>query len=157
VGDYSYRNTRLHGPRWLLAGDAAGFIDPIFSTGVFLAIHGGERAAAAIDFALRHPWLARIRFAMYAHNLNSLMDRYLRFVSAWYSAEFVDVFTAENPPAQIPQAVNSVLGGNIHPNFGVWWRLQLFYLVLWIQKRHPIVPRLEDQKDEPANPLAAVT
>jgi flavin-dependent dehydrogenase len=157
VGDYSYRNTRLHGPRWLLAGDAAGFIDPIFSTGVFLAIHSGERAATTIDFALRQPRFAQIRFAWYALSLNRLMDRYLRFVSAWYTAEFVDVFTTPKPPAQIPQAVNSVLGGNIDPSFAVWWRLQLFYLVLWIQKRHPIVPRLDDPKEEPASPIATVT
>ncbi len=157
VGDYSYRNTRLHGARWLLAGDAAGFIDPIFSTGVFLAIHSGERAAAALDFSMRHPRFAKIRLAWYSRGLNRVMDRYLRFVSAWYSAEFVDVFTTPKPPLQIPQAVNSVLGGNIHPSFSVWWRLQLFYLVLWIQKRHPLVPRLDDEKDEPAAEVAAVT
>lgn len=150
IGDYSYRNTRMHGPRWLLAGDAAGFIDPIFSTGVFLALHSAEQAAATLDFALRHPLLGRIRMASYARDLNRQMNRYLRFVSAWYTEEFVDVFTAANPPLQIPQAVNSVLGGNIHPNFGVWWRLQLFYLVLWVQKRHAIVPRLEAMNAEPA-------
>src|SRR6266513_2904868 len=38
AGDYSYRNERLHGDRCLLAGDAAGFIDPVFRSGVFLAI-----------------------------------------------------------------------------------------------------------------------
>ena len=148
VGDYSYRNTRFHGPRWLLAGDAAGFIDPIFSTGVFLAIHSAEQAASALDCALRRPWLRAIRFAWFARGLGILMNRYLRFVSAWYSEEFVDVFTTPEPPCRIPQAVNSVLGGNIHPNFSVWWRLQLFYLVLWIQKRHPIVDKLEPLNDE---------
>ncbi len=155
VGDYSYRNTRLHGPRWLLAGDAAGFIDPIFSTGVFLALHSGEQAAGVLDFALRHPLLGRLRMARYARGLNRLMNRYLRFVSAWYTEEFVDVFTTPKPPLKIPQAVNSVLGGNIHPRFGVWWRLQLFYLVLWIQKRHALCPRLEDMKDEAAPEMAA--
>ena len=157
AGDYSYRNTRLHGSRWLLAGDAAGFIDPIFSTGVFLALHSGEKAAAVIDLALRRPLLGRLRMASYARGLNRLMNRYLRFVSAWYTDEFVDVFTTPKPPFQIPQAVNSVLGGNIHPRFGVWWRLQLFYLVLWIQKRHALVPRLEAMKDEDAPEMAAVT
>jgi flavin-dependent dehydrogenase len=152
VGDYSYRNTRLHGDRWLLAGDAAGFIDPIFSTGVFLAIHSAEQAANAIDTALRRPWLRSIRFAWYARRLNSLMNRYLRFVSAWYTDEFVDVFTTPKPPLQIPQAVNSVLGGNIHPSFSVWWRLQLFYLVLWVQKRKKIVPTLDETIDGPAAP-----
>jgi flavin-dependent dehydrogenase len=156
IGDYSYRNTRLHGPRWLLAGDAAGFIDPIFSTGVFLALHSGEKAAAVLDFALRHPLLGRLRMAAYARGLNRLMNRYLRFANAWYTEEFVDVFTTPSPPLQIPQAVNSVLGGNIHPRFGVWWRLQLFYLVLWIQKRHALVPRLEAMKDEAAPGVAVV-
>ena len=144
VGDYSYRNTRLHGERWLLAGDAAGFIDPIFSTGVFLAIHSAESAVATIDIALRRPWLRRFKFAQYSRGVNRLMNRYLRFVSAWYTDEFVDVFTTPKPPLRIPQAVNSVLGGNINPSFSVWWRLQLFYLVLWLQKRKGIVPKLDD-------------
>ncbi len=147
VGDYSYRNTRLHGDRWLLAGDAAGFIDPIFSTGVFLAIHSAEKAVNAIDAALRHPWQRSVRFWQYQRGLNKLMNRYLRFVSAWYTDEFVDVFTTPRPPFKVPQAVNSVLGGNIHPSFGVWWRLQFFYLVLWVQKRKQIVGKLDDLQD----------
>src|SRR5207244_12951614 len=43
-GDYSYRNTKFFGDRWLLAGDAAGFIDPVFSSGVLLAVMHGEIA-----------------------------------------------------------------------------------------------------------------
>jgi len=150
VGDYSYRNTRFAGPRWLLAGDAAGFIDPIFSTGVFLAVHSGARAAEALDTALKRPWLRWWKFSRYARNLNSLQNRYLRFVSAWYTEEFIDVFTTPKPPCRIPQAVNSVLGGNIHPNFSVWWRLQLFYLVLWVQKRWQIVGRMPPEEETPA-------
>ncbi len=53
TGDYSYRNRRLTGQRWMLAGDAAGFLDPIFSTGVFLALHSGEQCAG------RARWRAR--------------------------------------------------------------------------------------------------
>lgn len=48
-GDYSYRMDRLAGPGWLLTGDALGFVDPIFSTGVDVACHSAEAAAAAID------------------------------------------------------------------------------------------------------------
>jgi len=144
VGDYSYRNTRFAGSRWLLAGDAAGFIDPIFSTGVFLAIHSGEKAALAVDGSMRRPWSRALRFWAYARDLNSLMDRYLRFVSAWYTKEFVDVFTAPDPPFQIPAAVNSVLAGNIHAGWSVWWRLQLFYITLKVQKRFPLLPRFEE-------------
>src|SRR6266550_1329787 len=53
AGDYSYRNTNLCGDRWLLAGDAAGFIDPVFSSGVFLAIMSAEKAADTLDEVLR--------------------------------------------------------------------------------------------------------
>jgi flavin-dependent dehydrogenase len=154
VGDYSYRNTRLHGRRWLLAGDAAGFIDPIFSTGVFLAIHSAERATEAIDLALRHPRLGVLRFAAYAWSLRRTLNRYLRFASAWYTAEFIDVFSTPRPPFQIPQAVNSVLGGNIRPSFAVRWRLAFFYLVLWIHKHHPIVPTLPEESEATPTALA---
>jgi flavin-dependent dehydrogenase len=41
TGDFSYRNSRLTGDRWLLAGDAAGFVDPVFSSGVYLALLSG--------------------------------------------------------------------------------------------------------------------
>jgi flavin-dependent dehydrogenase len=53
AGDYSYRNTKLCGHRWMLAGDAAGFIDPVFSSGVFLAIMSAEKAADVLDEILR--------------------------------------------------------------------------------------------------------
>lgn len=155
VGDYSYRNAQLHGARWLLVGDAAGFIDPIFSTGVFLAIHSAEKAAHAVDGALRRPWTRALRFAWYARGTNRLMDRYLRFVSAWYTDEFVDVFTTPKPPFRIPQAVNSVLGGNIHPSFSVWWRLQLFYLVLWLQRRKWIQVNPQTPSTSPQSPESA--
>ena len=53
AGDYSYRNKNLFGDRWLLAGDAAGFIDPVFSSGVFLAIMSAEKAADSLNEILR--------------------------------------------------------------------------------------------------------
>src|SRR5438309_5224336 len=55
AADFSYRSTKLHGERWLLAGDAAGFIDPIFSSGVFLAVFSGDQCADALHDVLDHP------------------------------------------------------------------------------------------------------
>ena len=55
AADFSYRNTKLSGERWMLAGDAAGFIDPVFSSGVFLAVLAGEQAADALHVVLDHP------------------------------------------------------------------------------------------------------
>ena len=47
-GEYTFRFERAAGPRWLLTGDAAGFIDPIFSSGVMVALRSSALAARAI-------------------------------------------------------------------------------------------------------------
>lgn len=142
TGDYSYRNTRLTGPRWMLAGDAAGFIDPVFSTGVFLAIASGEQTADAIHIALDQPKKAAGLFARYEKRFNRVMDLYLRFVNSWYQHEFIEVISSPTRHFHLPQAVNAVLAGNISGGFAIWWRMQLFYLVVFLQKFATLVPRL---------------
>jgi flavin-dependent dehydrogenase len=142
TGDYSYRNARFAGERWLLTGDAAGFIDPVFSTGVFLALASGEQAADAIDAVLREPKRRAKLFGRYEKSLNRVMDLYLRFVNSWYSQEFVEVIASPEPRFDLPGAINAVLAGSITGSFSIWWRMQLFYLVVFVQRFHPLVPRL---------------
>ena len=55
TGNYSYDSTRMGGPGWVMVGDAFAFLDPVFSSGVYLAMSGAEQAAAAVDAALREP------------------------------------------------------------------------------------------------------
>lgn len=142
AGDYSFRHRHLAGPRWLLAGDAAGFIDPIFSTGVFLAVHSGEQCADMLHEVLTHPARRRRLFKNYERGLHRLMNMYLRFVTAWYRPEFIDVFTNPNQRFQLASAVNSVLAGNVDGGFAIWWRMQIFYLVLFLQRFAALCPRL---------------
>jgi flavin-dependent dehydrogenase len=141
AADFSYRSTQLTGDRWMLAGDAAGFIDPVFSSGVFLAVLGGEQAADALHVVLDHPRKRRKLFARYASNINKAMDVYLRFVDAWYSKEFIEVFLHPQDLFQIPPAVNAVLGGNIGDSFAIKWRMWVFYLLVRLQKYIPLCPR----------------
>ena len=156
TGDYSYRNTRLVGPRWMLAGDAAGFIDPVFSTGVFLAIASGEQCADAIHAALTKPARAPKLFSAYERRLNRVMDLYLRFVTAWYQHEFIEVISYPLQRFNLPAAVNAVLAGNINGGFSIWWRMQLFYLVVYLQKFATLCPRLSlvpsPKSPQPADP-----
>ena len=141
AADFSYRNTKFTGDRWLLAGDAAGFIDPVFSSGVFLAVLAGEQAADILDIVLDAPRKARRLFARYEKVLNRAMDVYLRFVDAWYSKEFIEVFLHPQDILQIPPAVNAVLGGNVGTSFAIKWRMEIFYLLVRIQKYFPLCPR----------------
>ncbi|MBA3609619.1 MAG: tryptophan 7-halogenase [Chthoniobacterales bacterium] len=157
--DFSYRQARLTGERWMLAGDAAGFIDPVFSSGVFLALLAGEQAADILDVVLDHPRKALRLFARYERILRRAMKGYLRFVEAWYSKEFIEVFLSPQDVLQIPPAVNAVLGGNISGSFGIRWRMSAFYFIVWLQRYLPLCPRrtlvAPTAAPQPALPSAA--
>jgi flavin-dependent dehydrogenase len=162
AADFSYRSTRLTGDRWMLAGDAAGFIDPVFSSGVFLAVLAGEQAADVLHELLDRPEKTRKLFARYERNINKAMDVYLRFVDAWYSKEFIEVFLHPQDIFQIPPAVNAVLGGNAGTSFAIKWRMWIFYSIVWLQRYLPLCPRrtLVPQKEvasAPAEELEAVS
>jgi geranylgeranyl reductase family protein len=143
AADFSYRSQKLTGDRWLLAGDAAGFIDPVFSSGVFLAVLAGEQAADVLHEVLDHPKRARRLFRHYERLINRAMDVYLRFVESWYAGkEFVEVFLTPTQLFQIPPAVNAVLAGNIGNRFAIRWRMELFYLIVRLQRKWTLCPRL---------------
>jgi flavin-dependent dehydrogenase len=144
AGDYSYRNKRLTGERWLLVGDAAGFIDPVFSSGVFLAMMSAEKAADTLDEVLRDESQRPRLFRKYSRTVNRVMDIYLTFVNAWYqrSREFLEVFLNPTETMQIAAAVNAVLAGNSGKSFPVKWRMWVFYFFVYAQRFFAFSPRL---------------
>lgn len=158
AADFSYRSTQLTGDRWMLAGDAAGFIDPVFSSGVFLAVLGAEHAADALHVVLDNPRKRKKLFASYERTINKAMDVYLRFVDAWYSKEFIEVFLHPQDILQIPPAVNAVLGGNVGDSFAIRWRMWIFYTLVRLQRYLPLCPRrtLVPQKQSAAAPAEAL-
>lgn len=74
IRDYSYRATRVSGPGFFLVGDAAGFIDPIFSIGVVLGMYSASAAAWAIDRTLRSPERAGHYRAIYSSQHQQRME-----------------------------------------------------------------------------------
>ena len=152
AADFSYRNSKLAGDRWLLAGDAAGFIDPVFSSGVFLAVMAGERAADTLQIVLDHPEKRRRLFARYEKAVQRAMKVYLKFVNAWYSKEFIEVFLHPQDFLQLPPAINAVLGGNEGSSWPIRWRMAVFYTIVRLQKYIPLCPRrtLMPQKNDSA-------
>jgi len=157
AGDFSYRNTRLAGERWLLAGDAAGFIDPVFSSGVFLAIMSAEKAADTLEEVLRDESKRSRSFNKYSRTVNRIMDIYLTFVNSWYrnGKEFLEVFLSPSDTVQIAAAVNAVLAGNDGKSLAIKWRMWLFYFFVWVQRHFPIVPRLSLVPKQMASPSSA--
>ena len=144
ASDFSYRNTTLAGDRWLLAGDAAGFIDPVFSSGVFLAVMSAEKAADTLNEVLADESKRARAFRKYSNAVNRVMDIYLAFVNAWYerSKEFLEVFLNPTETMQIAAAVNAVLAGNEGRSLAIKWRMWLFYFFVYAQRFVALSPRL---------------
>jgi flavin-dependent dehydrogenase len=67
--DYSYLPDRVAGPGYYVVGDAAGFVDPIFSIGVVMALYSGHLAAWAIDRSLRRPNQAEMTRRIFARQM----------------------------------------------------------------------------------------
>jgi clorobiocin biosynthesis protein Clo-hal len=86
IRDWSYVCRRFHGPGFLLAGDAAGFVDPLFSTGVFLALNGGSRAAEAADRILSGRREEEATGLEYQAAYRSFLDVVFSFVRYFYDA-----------------------------------------------------------------------
>ena len=149
TGDYSYRTKALFGDRWMLVGDAAGFIDPIFSSGIFLAVLGAEQAVDALESVLVRPSRRRQAFTKYQRNMRRVLKIYLDFVRAWYRQEFVETVLNPTDILEIVPAVNAVLAGNVDDSFALTWRLALFRMIVRIQRFVPLCPRLSLQSDPP--------
>jgi flavin-dependent dehydrogenase len=86
----SYVSRRMVGHGWLLVGDAAGFIDPILTPGVQLAVQFGQLAAVAIDAALRGDPRASRALGEYEHRLRRQLRTYRWLTDNLYAAARAD-------------------------------------------------------------------
>ena len=146
VSDYSYVSRKLVGDRFVLVGDAAAFIDPVFSTGVYLGIVGAFRAAEAIDGALRSGRFERSQFLGYERETQKNVATYRRFVKGFYTPEFVDVLMSPSDWLSLRAAITSLLAGFGVDRFDVNWRVQVFRAIARANKRLGFVPRVLEHR-----------
>jgi flavin-dependent dehydrogenase len=86
--DYCYYSDAVTGAGWLLVGDAAHFIDPIFSGGTFLALCSGLQGAKTVDRLLNEPRRADELLLSYANLYKTGYDSYTRLISAYYESGY---------------------------------------------------------------------
>lgn len=91
--DYCYYADTITGPGWLMVGDAACFLDPLFSGGVTLAAATGLRAADTVDRVLREPALETELGDAYSSFLKTGYDTYARLIYAHYRSQFSIITT----------------------------------------------------------------
>lgn len=95
--DYSYRATRCAGDGWVLVGDAYGFLDPLYSSGVLLALKGGQMAADAIAAGLAKGDTSAEQLGSWQHEFNKGMDRMRRLVIEYYEGFSFGRFVKQHP------------------------------------------------------------
>ncbi len=142
TSDFSYHNRRLVGPRLLRVGDAAGFMDPIFSSGVFLAMFSGKLAAELVRKSLDEKSDGRRRMAAYEKRVHTAMQFYLEMVEKFYTTPFMEVFLEPREKFDLPAVVNALLAGELEGGWKMRWRLRVFFLIVKLQSRWPLVPRI---------------
>ena len=95
--DYSYRASRCAGEGWVLVGDAYGFLDPLYSSGVLLALKGGSMAADAITEGLAKGDTSAAQLGKWSGEFNRGMDRMRRLVCEYYDGFSFGRFVKKHP------------------------------------------------------------
>ncbi|HWW61395.1 MAG TPA: NAD(P)/FAD-dependent oxidoreductase [Thermoanaerobaculia bacterium] len=139
--DFSYRMRNLAGPNFALIGDAAGFLDPIFSTGVFMAMSSADLAASAIAKRLQSGSMRALE--RYERELTCAMGKYFRFIDQFYRREFLEVLMQPTDKWGLLQTIIGIFGGDIFVRRDNRLKIALFFALVKIQKwRGGIAPRI---------------
>jgi len=114
TGNWSYRCRQFYGDRFLLVGDAAGFIDPLFSTGVLMAAYGGRYAAQAIDAALAASDFSANRFAEYQQQALQGADLFKKLVHEFYGESLRKLLVHSAAHPATCAVITSMLAGDVY-------------------------------------------
>lgn len=126
TGNYSYTCSRMCGPGWVMVGDAYAFIDPVFSSGVYLGMNSAEQAAEVVDGALREPTReAGLQLRM-QRRIGRGLKHFSWFIYRFNTPMMQRLFNQPSNRWQIEQAVISMLAGDVFDNPAVTRRLRLF-------------------------------
>jgi len=132
TGNFSYAAERNHGPNHVLLGDAFAFVDPVFSSGVMLAMQGGVAAAEAIDTCLREPRRAQAALKDYDRLARKGPAVFSWFIYRMTNPIMRDLLMEPRNILRMKEALLSVLAGDIYGRTPIWTALRLFKFVYYL-------------------------
>lgn len=109
IQGYSANVKTLHGKHFALLGNAAEFLDPVFSSGVTIALHSARLASRLIASGLQGQAVDWQR--EFADPLMVGVNAFRTYVNGWYDRSFQDVIYARNPQPEIRRMLSSILAG----------------------------------------------
>jgi flavin-dependent dehydrogenase len=142
LADFSYRCAPYAGPGYFLVGDAAVFVDPIFSTGVCMGMMSGVEAARGISALLRGASAETVR-RKYIRFVNGSSSVFFRLIDLYYQHSFRELFLNGEGPLRVHDAAMSLLAGYVfpRPSFALRWRMKLLEFFVRLNRYVPLVPR----------------
>jgi flavin-dependent dehydrogenase len=132
TGNYSYECTHPCGERYLLAGDAYAFIDPVFSSGVLFAMQGGAAAAEALDLALREPARRAAALRRFARVSRHGPQAFSWFIYRMTRPAMQALFMDPHNPLRMREALLSLLAGDIYGETPIWNALRAFKMLYYL-------------------------
>lgn len=157
TGNFSYLSERNHGDSYLLLGDAFAFIDPVFSSGVWLAMKGGVLGAEAVDTCLRRPEQRMRALKQFDRAMRHGPRAFSWFIYRVTNPIMRDFLMGPRNVFRVKEALLSVLAGDIYGKTPIWPSILAFKALYyaanvlqprrayaaWKQRRHNI-RRVED-------------
>ncbi|WP_068637187.1 NAD(P)/FAD-dependent oxidoreductase [Thauera butanivorans] len=132
TGNFSYAAERNHGPNYLMLGDAYAFVDPVFSSGVWLAMNSGLMASETIDTCLREPARASAALQHFDRRMKHGPKVFSWFIYRMTNPIMRDFFMGPRNAFRTQEALLSVLAGDIFGKTPIWpsvWAFKALYYV----------------------------
>jgi flavin-dependent dehydrogenase len=129
AGNYSYTCREMTGKRWIMAGDAFAFVDPIFSSGVFLAMHSARHASDVVDTALREPAREAQAQRAFDRRIRRGVRSFSWFIYRFNSPAMQHLFAQPSDVWDLRRGVISMLAGDVFDSPRVMSKLRLFKMV----------------------------
>ncbi len=120
TGNYSYLSQRNHGRNYVMIGDAYAFIDPVFSSGVWLAMKGGVAAAEAIATCLKQPEQAQAALQKFDALMRHGPREFSWFIYRISNPTMRDMFMSPSDKYRMKEALLSMLAGDIYDDTPIW-------------------------------------
>ncbi len=141
AANFSYRTDPAIGDRFVCVGDAIAFVDPIFSSGVYIATQSAELSSAEIIKAFRDNRFEARRFRDYERRIRNGMKPFQRFIRNFYDPSFVEMFLKPREFAGMVDSVTGVLAGGAFLRRSLRMRisLEVFFTIVrinrWVRRR----------------------
>ena len=151
TGNYTYTSQRSYGNGYMLVGDAFAFIDPVFSSGVYLAMSSAELGADVVDGCLRNPGQAAKLLRAHERRVRKGISMFSWFIYRFNTPAIHHLFMNKQNYFRIEEAMTSLLSGDIFRGTPVQRPIAIFkllyyaaFMALWTKSRASLKRRVKN-------------